>query len=231
MEGALREGRERAHLLDLVAVELGAERLAAGGREDVEQAAADGELAALVSALDPLVARARELLRQAVEAGLAADLQPDRLGPCSRRRHALGERGRRRGDEAAAGEDVEGAGALADEVRRRLEARAPADAATRQQRDVVGADEPAGRLGDVARVRILGQEHDETTLELLVQRREQQRQYRLGDARPRRQGGRERLQALQRQQLPDERMEYRTVHDDRRNRRFRGVHCSGRHVP
>ena len=62
----------------------------------------------------------------------------------------------------------------------------------------------AGGFGDVARIRILGQEHDEPALELLVQRREQQRQHRLGDARPRRQGGRERLQALEREQLPDE---------------------------
>ena len=73
MERPLGEGRERAHLLDLVAVELDAERLAAGGREDVDETAADGELAALLGALDPLVARKREVLREAVETGLAAD--------------------------------------------------------------------------------------------------------------------------------------------------------------
>ena len=205
VERALGEGRERAHLLDLVAVELDAERLAAGGREDVDEAAADGELAALLGALDPLVAGEREVLGEAVEAGLAADLEPDRLRPLRRRRHALGERGRGGGDEAAAREHVERARPLADEVRRRLEAGAPADAAARQERDALGADEPAGRLGEVARVGVLGQEHDEPALELLVQRREQERQHRLGDAGPGRQGSRERLQALEREQLPDER--------------------------
>ena len=221
MERPLGEGRERSHLLDLVAVELDPERLAAGGREDVDEAAADGELAALLGALDPLVAGERQLLREAVETGLAADREPHRLGALRGGRHPLGERRRRRGDEAAAREHVEGAGALADEVRRRLEPGAPADAAARQQRDVVGADEPARRLGDVARVGVLGQQHDEPAPELLVQRREQERQHGLGDAGARRQGSRKRLQALEREQLPDERMQYRTVHDDRRKPGFR----------
>ena len=131
MQRALGEGRERAHLLDLVTVELDAQRLAAGRREDVDEAAADGELAALLGALDPLVPCERQLLREAVEAGLAADLEPERLRPRRRRRHALGERGRRGGDQTAARQHVEGAGALADEMRRRLEPGAPADAAAR----------------------------------------------------------------------------------------------------
>ena len=50
MQRALRERRERADALDLVAEELDAERLAAGRREDVDDAAADGELAALLDA-------------------------------------------------------------------------------------------------------------------------------------------------------------------------------------
>ena len=182
MQRPLGEGGERAHLLDLVAVELDPERLAAGRREDVDEPAADGELAALLGALHPLVARQRKLLREAVETGLAADLEPDRLGALGDGRHALGERGRRGGDEAAGREHVECACSLADEMRRRLEPRAPADAAARQQRDVVGADEPARRLGDVARVGVLGQQDDEPSPELLVQRREQERQHGFGDA-------------------------------------------------
>ena len=221
MESALRERREGAHLLDLVSVELDAERLPARGREDVDEAAADGELAALVGTLDPLVAREREVLRQALQAGLAADRELQRLGPLRRRRHAFRERGRRRRDEAAGGKHVEGAGALADEVRRRLETGAPADAAAREQCDVVGADEPTGRLGEIAGVGVLRQEHDEPAVELLVQRRQQERQHRLGDTRPRRQRSRERLQALEREQFPNERMEYRTVHDERRKPGFR----------
>ena len=56
VEGALSERRERAHLLDLVAEELDAERLAARAREHVDDAAADGELPAILDAIDTLVA-------------------------------------------------------------------------------------------------------------------------------------------------------------------------------
>ena len=161
MERALREGREGAHLLDLVAVELDSERLAAGGREDVDEPAADRELAAFLGPLDPLVAGERELLGEPVEAGLGADLEPDRLRPLCRRRHPLGERGRRRADEPAACEHVERARPLADEVRRRLEPGAPAHTAARQQCDPLGADEPAGRVGRVTCVRVLRQQADE----------------------------------------------------------------------
>ena len=69
MERALREGRERAHRLDLVAEELDAERLAAGRREDVDDAAPHRELAAIVHPLDALVARERERLREASTPG------------------------------------------------------------------------------------------------------------------------------------------------------------------
>ena len=220
MQRSLGEGRERAHLLDLVAVELDPERLAARRREDVDEPTADSELAALLGTLDALVARESELLREPVEAGLGSDLEPDRLRPLRSRRDPLGECGRGRGDEAAAREHVEGARTLADEMRRRLEAGAPADAAPGQERDALGADEPARRLGEVARVGILGKQHDEPALELLVQGREHQRQHRLRDARPGRQRSGERLQALEREQLPDERVEYRTVHDDRRKPEF-----------
>ena len=55
-------------------------------------------------------------------------------------------------------EHVERARALADEVRRRLEAGVPADAAARQQRDALRPEEPRRRLGEVARVGVLGDE-------------------------------------------------------------------------
>ena len=120
-------------------------------------------------------------------------------------------------------EHLERAGPLSDEVRRRFETGAPADAAARQERDPLRAGEPAGRLGGVARVGVLRQEADEAASELLVQGREQQRQHRLGDPGPAGQGGRERLQALEREQLPDERVKNRTVHDDRRKPGFRAA--------
>jgi len=77
MQRPLRERRERAHLLDLVAVELDPERLATRRREDVDEPTADSELAALLGTLDALVARESELLREPVEAWLgSAPLRP-----------------------------------------------------------------------------------------------------------------------------------------------------------
>ena len=52
VERALVGGREVAQLVDLVAPELHPHRVLLGGREDVEHAAADGELAALLDQLD-----------------------------------------------------------------------------------------------------------------------------------------------------------------------------------
>ena len=79
VERALRERRERPDLLDLVAEELDAERLAAGAREDVDEPAADGDLPALVDALGALVAGERQRLDERVEADLGADANLDRV--------------------------------------------------------------------------------------------------------------------------------------------------------
>ena len=220
---ALRERRERADLLDLVAEELDAERLAPGRREDVDEPAADRELAALLDALDALVARRREVLGERVDPGLVADAHRQRRRPRVARRQAFGDRSGRRADEPSLLEHLERTGALADEVRRRLETAAPVDAARREQRDAVVAGEPGRRLGCVARVGVLGQHDDQAAIELLVQRREQQRQGRLGDARTRRQRSGELLQALLRTEALDERVEYRPVHDVWPNCAFGGV--------
>ena len=83
------------------------------------------------------------------------------------------------------------------------------------------AEEPRRALGCVARVRVLREENDEATLEALVQRGEQERQRRLRHAGARRQCVRERDEALVLDELADEGVKYRTVHDERRNRRFR----------
>ena len=226
MERTLSEGREDTHLLDLVAEELDPQGLAAGRREDVDDAAADRELAPLLRPLDALVAGERQVLRHRLDARLLADRQPDRLRPVERRRHALRECGGRRADEAAAGEDVECPSPLADEMRRRLEARAPVDAAARQQGDVLGTEEPPGRLGRVAGVRVLRQEAHERPFELLVQRGEQERQHGLGDPCTGGERGGELLQGLVRAERGDEGVEHGTVHDRRRNRWFRGGHRS-----
>ncbi len=110
---------------------------------------------------------------------------------------------------------------LADEVSRRREPRLPGDAAARQQSDRRVAEEPGHTLGRVAGVRVLGEEDDEAALDSLVQRREQQRQRGLRDAGARRQRVRELGDALVLDELPNECVEYRTVHDEGRNLGFR----------
>ncbi len=200
----LRERREGADRLDLVAEELDAERLASRRREDVDQPAADGELPAVVDALDPLVAGEGERLRQLLDAEFPSGAERERLGPRLRRRQRLRERVRGRADEPAAGEHVERARPLADEMRRRLEPGLPVDAAAGHEADQLVSDEPRRRLGRVARVGVLRQEADERPVELLVQRREHDRQRRLGHARTRRQRVRELAEALVLDELGDE---------------------------
>ena len=77
-ERALREGREGADALDLVPEELDPERLAAGAREDVDEPAAHGDLAALLDPLDPLVPGERELLGERLDPRLVAARELDR---------------------------------------------------------------------------------------------------------------------------------------------------------
>ncbi len=173
MQRALRKGREGAHLLDLVAPELHAKRLAPSRREDVDEPAADRELSTLVRALHSLVAGERERLGELLEAHLLARRDPDRPGTGSTRRHRLSE-SRSRGHHKAAGlQHVQCAGTLADEMRRRIEPGAPAHPAARQHRDALLAEEPGGTLGRVACVLVLRREENERTSELLVQRSEE----------------------------------------------------------
>src|SRR2546423_1404549 len=91
VQRALRERRERADRLHLVAEELDAQRLAAGRREDVDQPAAHGELAAVVDALRAREAGERELLGEPVDTRLCPGAQLDRSGSRRRGREQLGE--------------------------------------------------------------------------------------------------------------------------------------------
>ncbi len=102
MQRALRERGKCANLLDLVAEQLDAERLATGRGKDVDDAAADGELTALVDAVDTLVAGECECLRQPVDPGLVADTELERGRPLGERREPLGEGGNGCADEPPA---------------------------------------------------------------------------------------------------------------------------------
>ncbi len=181
-ERALREGREDADLFDLVAEQLDAQRLAARGAEDVDEPAAHCELPALLDPLDALVAGRRQLLDQRVEPGLVAANDSKRRGPERDRRQALRHRCGRCADEPASLEHLERPRSLADEMRRRLEPGAEVDAARREERDCVLAEEPPGRLGRVACIGVLGKKDDEATVELHVERREDEWEDRLRHA-------------------------------------------------
>ena len=112
------------------------------------------------------------------------------------------------------------ADALTDEVRRRFETRSPVHAARGEQRDILVSEEPTGCLRGVAGVSVLRQQHDQTTLQLLVERRQDERQDGLGDASARRQRCGELLEPLLRAEAFDEAVENGTVHDDGPNEAF-----------
>jgi hypothetical protein len=84
---------------------------------------------------------------------------------------------------------------------------------------VLLAEEPARRLGGVARVGILGQQHEQRPSQHLAQRGEQERQRRLRDAGTRGQRLHEGAQAVALGQLAHERgedwwLQNRSVHDE-----------------
>jgi hypothetical protein len=228
VQRALRERREGAHRLELVSEPLEPQRLPARRREDVDEPAADGELAALFDPLNALVPGHRERLGDGVDPAIVVGCEVQGLGPHARRRHRLGNCCGGGADEASARQDVERTRPLSHEVRRRLEARAPTYAAAREQRDPLGAEEPRGRLRCVAGIGVLWEEHDEPPLEPFVQRREQEGQRRLGDACACRQRSRETFEALVLDELRNQDVEHRSVHHERRNARFRGGHGSRR---
>ena len=204
-------------MLDLVAEELDAQRLAARRREDVDDAPSHRKLPSLVDAVDALVPGARERLGGPIETGLVACRDADRSGPHLRQRHSFRECCRGGTDEAPCREDVECASALTDEVRWRLQARGMRNATARKQCDAVWAEKPGCAVGRVPGVGVLGQEHEHATTELLVQRREEERERRLGDPGSTPKGLHERLEPLRRSELRDEACE--------RGRRRVGVHA------
>ena len=159
-----------------------AKGLAAGRREDVNEAAADGDLTALLDALDTLVARPNQVLGELLDPRRVAARDGDQGRPRLLGRHELGNGERGGAHEPAAREGVERTGPFADKVRGRLETGGDAHAAGRQERDAVLADEPADGLRDVAGIGVLGKEDAKASSELLMERGEQERERRLRDA-------------------------------------------------
>ena len=91
-ERALGEGREPAQRLDLVVEQVDADRALLRRRVDVEQAAADGELAAVLDLVDALVAGRDEVGRRLVEVEQLADAQREAVRAQRRVGDLLAER-------------------------------------------------------------------------------------------------------------------------------------------
>ena len=130
-ERALGESREPAHRVDLVAEQLDPDGALLGRPEDVEDAAADRELAPLLDLLDPLVSRGGEVLGDRAEVDLVAAGYGEPGGTERGVGDRLGE-GHGAGDDdrvAAIAEGVEGVDPQPDEVRGRGHVRGVAGSA------------------------------------------------------------------------------------------------------
>ena len=110
LDRALVGDGERADLVDLVAPELHPDRVLLGRREDVDQAAPDGELAALLDQVDPRVRRVRESPGHVVELRLVAEHELHRLEVPESADLRLQDRAHRRDDHAEPSGDAVGAG-------------------------------------------------------------------------------------------------------------------------
>ncbi len=123
MEGALREGRERPYLLDLVAEQLDAQRLPARARKDVDQPSPDRDVTSILDPLDPFVSGEGQRFDETVQSRARTRRDADGVGAsldaAARPRRAPGPRRRR------------------DRPRRAPRARAPA-----RRRDAVVARDP-----------------------------------------------------------------------------------------
>ena len=130
----LRKRRERRDPLDLIAIELDTSRLAARRGEDVNDVATNGDLPALVDCtINTLVAHRHEPADEDVP--IVRIAAADRKALWARRaaRQLLDQRLDRDSDNAAFCQDRKRVRALAYEVRRRIEPRAPVDASVRQK--------------------------------------------------------------------------------------------------
>jgi hypothetical protein len=90
-EAALGEGGEEADRLDLDVEEVDAHRAVLGGRVEVEDAAAHGELPTVVDLVDALVAGGHELLADLVEVEQVADADGERVRAQRRIGHLLAQ--------------------------------------------------------------------------------------------------------------------------------------------
>ena len=164
-ERALRERREPAQRLDLVVEQVDADRALLGRRVDVEQAAADGELAAVLDLVDAVVAGRDEVVRRLVEVEQLADAEREAVRAQRRVGHLLAQRDRATTTTTGASRArapalqrtrVERGHAQADQVGGRREVRLVGDAAARVEAHGARAQPRAQVGGQVARGPVVG---------------------------------------------------------------------------
>ena len=192
-ERALGEGREPAQRLDLDVEQLDADRALLGRRVDVEQAAADRELPAVLDLVDAVVAGGGELEHGLVEVEQLADLEREAV----RAQLGVGDLLRQRdgGDDddrcflaRARFEDAESSAATRrpDEVRRRRQVRLVGDAAARVEADRPRVQPGAQVGGEVAGGAVVaGHHHGRAAHVAIGDRGDQERPQRLRDERAR----------------------------------------------
>src|SRR4051794_18758482 len=192
---ALGEGREPAQRLDLDVEQLDADRALLGRGVDVEQAAADRELAAVLDLVDALVAGRDELQHGLVEVEQLADLEREAVRAQLGIGDLLGERdggdhdhrrfvARRGLQNAVQGRDPE-----PYEVWRRREVRLVGDAAARVEPHRARLEPRAQVGGEVARRAVVAGDHHGRAPHVAVRdRRDQERPERLRDERARARG-------------------------------------------
>ena len=171
-QAALRERREPAERLDLDVEHVDADRALLGRRVDVEEAAADRELTAVLDLVDALVAGRDEVGADLVEVEELADPERERVRAELRVGDLLAERDGGDDDDRRllAGvallvleQRVEGGDAEADEVRRRREVRLVRDAAARVEAHGARREPVAEVGGEVAGLAVVARDDERGT--------------------------------------------------------------------
>ena len=188
---ALGERREPPQRLDLVSEQIDPDGAVLGRREQVEQAAANRELATVLDLVDALIACRNEVAGGLLEVEQLARPQGEAVGSECRIGHLLGQRHGADDDDgrlaALAGlvaQRVERRDPQADQVRRWGEVRLVGDASARVVTDGPGLQPGAEPRREIASGPVVPRDDDRRALGVAVeQRRNQVRPQRLGDER------------------------------------------------
>ena len=176
LQRALGEGREPGEPLDLDVEQLAAHGPLLGGRVDVEDVAPDGELAALLHLVDPLVAAGHEPVGGLLEVEQAALLDLEAVRAQLGVGHLLGQRdggGDQHGGPAAQ-QGVESGDAQADQMRRRSQVRLVAHPSRRVEAHRTGGEKGPQVGGQVAGGAIVAGHHQRRALGVAVDQRGEQ---------------------------------------------------------